>query len=114
MKTMQQLEALIEDYSHRALAYYLNFEMAERRLPQELRLKIKEKYGSEKFMPTMNWKEHFEPGFPDSEAMDRLILEYLERQGYDKEKFILPADRLKNYLWNKARERGRKILDDLK
>ncbi len=111
MDKMRQLEKLVEDHARKTLAYYLTFEMGERRLAQELRLKIREQYGSEKFMPAMDWKAFFDPAFIDSDGFDQLITTFLSDKGYDKEKFVLPRDRLKNYIWNNARREGRDILN---
>ena len=111
MDKMQQLESLVENYAKKCLAYYLTFEMGERRLPQEVRLKIRKQYGSEKFLPVIDWKAYFDPAFIDSDALDDLISAYLKGKGYDKESFVLPKDRLKNFIWNSSREKGSGILE---
>ncbi len=108
---MQQLEKLVDDYARKTLAYYLTFEMGERRMAQELRQEIRQRYGSEKFMPRVEWTNFFDPDFIDSDEFDVLITHYLKNRGYDKEQFVRPMDRLKNYIWNNARKKGRDILN---
>lgn len=114
-KQMPDYKHLIEEFSTRfyadALAYYLHFESSERRLPQDVKNALKEKYGKKIFMPIVNWRKDI-GDFTDSDAFDTAITAYLEAVNYDQEKFVLPKNRLLNMLWNKARSEGKKIIDD--
>ncbi len=108
----QNLNTIIESFKKRSLAYYLHFETSERKLAQDIKNSIKEKYGQEKFMPSMNWTELFGE-IADSDHLDKEILKYLDSLNYKEESFIIPKDRLKNMLWNNARSEGKKILSQL-
>jgi hypothetical protein len=108
----QNLNALIESFKNKSLAYYLHFESSERKLDQEIKNKIKEKYGLEKFMPAMGWTETF-GDIADSDILDEQIQKYLNTLNYDQENFVLPKDRIKNMLWNNARSEGKKILAEV-
>ncbi len=108
----KKLQHVIENFEKQALAYYLHFEGSERKISQEVRNKIHEKYGKESFSPVINWYGEFGDYF-DSEELDKIILAYLNEQNYNKESFVIPKDRLKNMLWNTTRDKGKKILDEL-
>ncbi len=104
-----KLSSLIKSYKIKLLAYYLHFEASERKLPQEFKNAIKEKYGQEKILPAIDWTQTLGE-LADSDILDEEIKKYLESKNYIQESFLLPKDRLKNMLWNDAREEGKKIL----
>ncbi len=106
----QKLQIVIKEFKKRALAYYLHFETSELKLAQEVKNAIKEKYGDEKFFPSMNWYKIIGEVLQNSEELDNEINAFLKSQNYDKESFLLPKDRLKNMLWNDARVEGKLIL----
>jgi hypothetical protein len=108
----KKLGTLIESYKKRCLAYYLHFESSERKLPQAIKNTIKEKYGQEKFMPAPGWVDAFGEN-ADSDILDNEIIAYLTLVDYTKEDFVIPRDRLKNMIWNNAREEGQKILTEI-
>lgn len=108
---LEKLKKTMDTYYQKALAYYLHFETSEMRLAQDQKNKIKEKYGSEQFLPSFNWEETFGKELSESDTLDVIILSYLKSINYDKENFVLPKDRVKNMLWNKARQEGKKILE---
>jgi len=103
------LQDLINSFKKKSLAYYLHFETSERKLTQEIKNSIKEKYGQEKFMPLIGWIESFGE-IADSDILDDEINNYLDSVNYKAETFVIPKDRLKNMLWNSARDEGKKIL----
>jgi len=111
---LQKLKNAMDIFYQKALAYYLQFETSEMRLAQDKKNEVKEKYGSERFMPAFTWTETFGEDLSESEQLDAVILDYFKSVNYDKESFVLPRDRVKNMLWNKAREEGRKILQNYK
>lgn len=108
----EKLQNLIESYQKQALAYYLHFETSERKLAQDIKNQIKKEYGSEKFMPAINWQETFAE-LADSDTLDDLLNNYFKQINYTQEHFVLPKDRLKNMLWENARTAGKKILENL-
>ncbi|KAA3614864.1 MAG: hypothetical protein D8M58_10440 [Calditrichaeota bacterium] len=108
----KKLKDTIISFEEKCLSYYLHFESSERKLAQDIKNKIKEKYGSEKFMPALGWKESFGE-LADSDILDNEIKKYLESISYNEEKFVLPKDRIKNMIWNNARVEGKKILSRL-
>lgn len=107
----EKLVEAVERFKTKALAYYLGFEAAERKLPQEVKNGLKEQYGKEKFMPAMEWKTFFGEEMEDSDALDTAIMSYLKEVNYSKEAFVMPKDRIKNMLWNNIRQQGKSILD---
>jgi hypothetical protein len=80
------------------------------KLVQDKKNEIKEKYGFERFMPAFAWRETFGEDLSESDLLDTVILDYFKSIHYDKENFVLAKDRVKNMLWNKARDEGKKIL----
>jgi len=108
-----KLEETIAGYQKRALAYYLHFESSERKMSQDVKNELKEKYGKETFMPVLNWTESFGENLSDSDELDTAILKHFDSINYDKEKFVRPKDRLKNMIWNACREEGKAILEKL-
>jgi len=106
------LRDMIADYSQKALAYMLHFESGERRLEQDTRKQLQEKYGKEAFSPALDWAGHF-GNLADSDILDERITALLQKEGYDKEEFVIPRDRLKNKLWNEARRKAHHILDQI-
>lgn len=110
----EQLKNAMDNYYARALAYYLQFETSEMRLAQDKKNEIKEKYGFERFMPSFDWNKTFGDELAESDQLDSVILNYFQTINYDKESFVLPRDRVKNMLWNKARKEGKKILQSYK
>jgi len=111
---LEKLKHSIDTYYQKALAYYLQFETSEMKLAQDKKNEIKETYGFERFMPTFEWTETFGADLSESDLLDAVILDYFKSIDYDKESFVLPKDRVKNMLWNKAREEGKKILQSYK
>lgn len=107
---LEKLKGAIDVYYTKALAYYLQFETSEMKLVQEKKNQIKEKYGFERFIPSFEWTETFGEELGESDILDTVILDYFKSINYDKENFVLAKDRVKNMLWNKAREEGKKIL----
>ncbi len=106
------LREMIADYSQKALAYMLHFETGERRLEQDKRKELQEKYGKEAFSPVLDWSGHFGE-LADSDILDERINALLQNEGYDKEEFVIPRDRLKNKLWNEARRQAHDILNQI-
>ena len=111
---LDQLKNAMDNYYSKALAYYLQFETSEMRLAQDKKNVIKEKYGFERFMPSFEWNKTFGDKLAESDLLDSVIINYFKTISYDKESFVLPRDRVKNMLWNKAREDGKKILQSYK
>ena len=111
---LEKLQKAMDAYYAKALAYYLQFETSEMKLVQEKKNQIKEKYGFERFMPSFEWTETFGNELSESDLLDSVILDYFKSINYDKENFVLPRDRVKNMLWNKAREEGKEILNQFK
>ena len=108
----QTIKTIADAFHKDALAYFLHFESSEQRLTQALKTKPKEKYGKQIFMPKINWFEaHGEDA--DSDAFDEAITAYLDQLAYNKEKFVLPKNRLINMIWNNVREEGKKIIQEL-
>ena len=107
----QKLNDIIDSFKIRSLAYYLHFESSERKLAQDVKNIIKEKYGREKFMPAIDWAEAF-GDLADSDILDEKIQNYLDSIKYEDESFILPKDRLKNMIWNNSRDEGKKVLSE--
>jgi len=113
MVTAESIRKLAGEYYQKALAYYLHFEASERRLPQDVRQRLRDTYGHEKFMPVINWVAAFGVEAADSDMLDQQLNAYLETEGVKDEPYIMPRDRFKNHLWNKARKEGQKILSSL-
>ena len=111
---LEKLKNAMDEYYKKALAYYLQFETSEMRLEQEKKNEIKEKYGFERFMPAFQWTHIFGNELSESDLLDSIILDYFKSINYDKEGFVLPKDRIKNMLWNKARQQGKEILQTFK
>jgi len=111
---LEKLKNVMDVYYKKALAYYLQFETSEMKLVQDKKNQVKGKYGFERFMPAFEWNETFGSELSESDLLDRVILDYFKSIDYDKENFVLPKDRVKNMLWNKAREEGKKILESYK
>ena len=107
---LERLKNSMDAYFKKALAYYLQFESSEMKLVQDKKNEIKEMYGFERFMPSFEWTETFGNELSESNLLDTVILDYFKSIDYDKESFVLPKDRVKNMLWNRAREEGKKIL----
>ena len=111
---LEKLQKAMDAYYVKALAYYLHFESSEMKLAQEHKKQLKEKYGNEQFMPSFVWTETFDEELCESDILDTVILDYFKSINYDKENFVLPKDRVKNRLWNRAREEGKEILNQFK
>jgi hypothetical protein len=107
---LEKLKNAMDDFYKKALAYYLQFETSEMRLEQDKKNEIKDKYGFERFMPAFHWTHIFGNELGESDQLDAIILDYFKSINYDKEGFVLPRDRVKNMLWNKARRQGKEIL----
>ncbi len=109
-----RFQRLVDDVYTKARAYFMHFEANERKYSLQTKRQLKEKYGKEIYAPEIRWKREFEflgPHF--EEVVDRLSAEYLAAIPYHEQSYLLPRDRLKNYLWNKARADAHGILDQL-
>ena len=111
---LEKLKNSMDAYFKKTLAYYLQFETSEMKLEQDKKNEIKEMYGFERFLSAFEWTETFGEELSESNLLDTVILDYFKSIEYDKESFVLPKDRVKNMLWNKAREDGKKILQTYK
>ncbi len=115
MRTLNRdtLNDLAETFYSKALAYLLHFEASEKRMAQDMRKKLRDEYGFEKMMPAIPWVETFGAEKADSDALDQLIIEYLNKHNAPENAAIMPRDRLKNFLWDKARKEAHAIIKAL-
>lgn len=111
---LDKLKNAMDDFYQKALAYYLQFETSEMKLVQDKKNEIREKYGFERFMPSFVWSDIFGTELAESDQLDSVILDYFKSIDYHKENFVMARDRMKNMLWNKARQEGKKILQGYK
>jgi len=106
------LNKIIQTYTHHAVAYYLGFEATERNFTVEQKQRLQEVYGKETSGPTLYWRTLFPFIDNDSDYLiDEVVQDYLKAVRYEGDAFLLPRDRLKNMLWNKARNQVKQILD---
>ncbi|MBD3224668.1 MAG: hypothetical protein GF313_08055 [Caldithrix sp.] len=108
------LYTFIKEKEHQALAYLLNFEAGERRLSYEVKKDLQKRFGKEILSPQLRWKSRFEYIGPEYESiLDDLISEFLKDKGYNEDPYLIPRDRLKNYIWKKSRQQAHAILNEL-
>jgi len=107
----EKFDQIRQDYFVKAKAYLLFFECSERRYEQAVREKLFDEYGHQSGSPELEWPEDW---LNDEKNFDRLCLligTWLDAENYPHEKYLNPPDRLRYYLWNKARNEVHALLD---
>jgi hypothetical protein len=99
----EKFDQLRREYFRQAKAYLLFFECSERRLEQPVREKLYDEFGRQTISPEPEWPDTWLNDEKSFDQLSKMIGNYLESENYQHEKFLNPPDRLRHYLWNKAR-----------